>query len=74
VHSSGKTNSGKKGETSNSNLNRIRGKIVNKTNNGKLIIPQDKKELKELFRFLDEDYVTAPLTQRRCLINSKKYL
>jgi len=34
VHSSGKTNSGKKGETSNSNLNRIRGKIVNKTNNG----------------------------------------
>ena len=49
-------------------------KINIKTNDGKLIIPQDKKELKELIRFLDEDYVTAPLTQRRCLINSKKYL
>jgi len=49
-------------------------KINIKTNNGKLVIPQDKKELKELIRFLDEDYVTAPLTQRRCLINSKKYL
>ncbi len=43
-------------------------------NNGKLVIPQDKKHLKELIRFLDEDYVTAPLTKRRCLTNSKKYL
>ncbi len=49
-------------------------KINMKTNNGKLVIPKDKKELKELIRFLDEDYVTAPLTQRRCFINSKKYL
>ncbi len=45
-----------------------------KTKNGKLIIPQDKKELKELIRFLHEDYVTAPLTKRKCLINSKQYL
>ncbi|MBD3279905.1 DUF4868 domain-containing protein [Candidatus Dojkabacteria bacterium] len=44
------------------------------TNDGKLIIPKDKKELKELIRFLDEDYVTAPITKRRCLTNSKKYL
>ncbi len=43
-------------------------------NNGKLVIPQDKSQLKELIRFLDEDYVTAPLTKRRCLTNSKKYL
>lgn len=41
---------------------------------GKLIIPKDKKELKELIRFLDEDYVTAPLSKRKCLTNSKKYL
>lgn len=49
-------------------------KINIKTNNGKLVIPKDKKELKELIRFLDEDYVTAPLTKRRCLANSKIYL
>ena len=41
---------------------------------GKLVIPKDKKQLKELVRFLDEDYVTAPLTKRKCLTNSKKYL
>ena len=43
-------------------------------NNGKLVVPKDKKRIKELLRFLDEDYVTAPLTKRRCLTNSKKYL
>lgn len=42
--------------------------------NGKLVIPKDKKQLKELIRFLDEDYVTAPLTKRKCLTNSKQYL
>lgn len=41
---------------------------------GKLVIPKDKKKLKELIRFLDEDYVTAPLTKRKCLTNSKQYL
>jgi len=41
---------------------------------GKLVIPQDKKQLKELIRFLDEDYVTAPLSKRKCLTNSKQYL
>ncbi len=44
------------------------------TSNGKLVIPKDKKQLKKLIRFLDEDYVTAPLTKRRCLTNSKQYL
>lgn len=43
-------------------------------NNGKLVIPTEKKQIKELLRFLDEDYVTAPLTKRKCLTNSKKYL
>lgn len=46
--------------------------IVN--DDGKLVIPKDKKQLKELIRFLDEDYVTAPLTKRKCLTNSKEYL
>lgn len=46
--------------------------MVNDT--GKLVIPEDKKQLKELIRFLDEDYVTAPLTKRKCLTNSKQYL
>lgn len=41
---------------------------------GKLVIPEDKKQLKELIRFLDEDYVTVPLTKRKCLTNSKQYL
>ncbi len=41
---------------------------------GKLVIPGDKKQLKELIRFLDEEYVTAPQTKRKCLTNSKKYL
>lgn len=41
---------------------------------GKIVIPSDKRQLKELVRFLDEDYVTAPLTKRKCLTNSKKYL
>ena len=43
-------------------------------NDGKLVIPEDKKQLKELIRFLVEDYVTAPLTKRKCLTNSKQYL
>jgi len=41
---------------------------------GKLVVPQDKKQLKELIRFLDEEYFTAPLTKRKCLTNSKQYL
>ncbi|MBM7424071.1 Kiwa anti-phage protein KwaB-like domain-containing protein [Spongiibacter marinus] len=44
------------------------------TDDGKLLIPSDKKQFKELIRFLDEDYVTAPLTKRKCLTNSKQYL
>lgn len=47
---------------------------VTVTDDGKLLIPEDKKKLKELIRFLDEDYVTAPLTKRKCLTNSKQYL
>ncbi|MCG7589569.1 MULTISPECIES: Kiwa anti-phage protein KwaB-like domain-containing protein [unclassified Halomonas] len=48
--------------------------IITVNDDEKLVIPEDKKQLKELIRFLDEDYVTAPLTKRKCLTNSKKYL
>jgi len=44
------------------------------TNNGKIIIPYDKKKLKEFVKFLDEDYFIAPLTGRKCFTNSKKYI
>ncbi len=40
----------------------------------KLVIPKEKRVLKELIRFLDEDYVTTPITKRKCLTNSKTYL
>ena len=45
------------------------------TRNGKkIVIPSDKKKLKDLLRFLDEDYFTTTLTKRKCITNSKKYL
>jgi hypothetical protein len=47
---------------------------INVDEGGKLVMPSDKKQFKELIRFLDEDYVTAPLTKRKCLTNSKQYL
>ena len=43
-------------------------------NNGRLIIPEDRKRLKELIKFLDEDYFITSLTQQRCVTNSKIYL
>lgn len=47
---------------------------INISDDGKLIVPKDKKQLKELIRFLDEDYLLAPLSKRKCLTNSKQYL
>ena len=44
------------------------------TQNGKIIVPQKRKEIKQLLHFLNEDYFTTPLTQKRCITNSKKYL
>lgn len=49
-------------------------KINLKITGGRLIIPNDKKELKELIKFLDEDYFTTPFTKRKCLTNSKTYI
>jgi hypothetical protein len=43
-------------------------------NGKKIVLPTDKKELKNLLRFLDEDYFTTVLTKRKCLTNSKEYL
>jgi len=42
--------------------------------NDRILIPSDKKQLKDLLRFLDEDYFTATLTKRKCITNSKRYL
>ena len=39
-----------------------------------IVVPSDKAELKDLLRFLDEDYFTTILTNRKCITNSKKYL
>ncbi len=41
---------------------------------GKIVVPDEKKELIKLLRFLDEDYFDTVLTKRRCLTNSKQYL
>jgi hypothetical protein len=49
-------------------------RLVWLSKNGKILIPKDKKQFKELIRFLDGGYVTAPLTKRRHLTNSKQYL
>lgn len=38
----------------------------------KIIIPEDKKYLKTILRFLDEDYYKSPLLQNRYLTNSKR--
>lgn len=38
----------------------------------KIVIPEDKKELKALLRFLDEDYYKSPLLQNRYVTNSKR--
>lgn len=37
----------------------------------KLIIPDDKNSLKNLLRFLDEDYFITPITSTKCMTNSK---
>jgi hypothetical protein len=43
-------------------------------NSGKIVVPDSKKELIQLLRFLDEDYFDTVLTKRRCLTNSKMYI
>jgi hypothetical protein len=40
----------------------------------KLRFPKDKKQVKEIIRFLDEDYFISSLTKKKCLTNSKRYL
>lgn len=43
-------------------------------NGNKIVIPADTRQLKNILRFLDEDYFTTVLTRRKCLTNSKEYL
>ena len=40
--------------------------------NERILIPDTKKELKTILRFLDEDYYKSPLLQNRYLTNSKR--
>jgi hypothetical protein len=39
--------------------------------NDRLNIPNDKNAIKDLLRFLDEDYFITPITSTRCMTNSK---
>ena len=43
-------------------------------NNKKLVLPLNKKELKNLLRFLDEDFYTSGLSSNRFVSNSKRLL
>lgn len=40
--------------------------------NGQVTVPRDKQYVKRLIKFLDEDYFITPLTNRRCVTNSKR--
>jgi hypothetical protein len=40
----------------------------------KIVLPDDKNELMNVLRFLDEDYFNTVLTKRKCLTNSKEYI
>lgn len=41
-------------------------------NQDQIIIPNDKKELRRLLRFLNEDYYDSPLSENRYISNSKR--
>ncbi len=49
-------------------------KIPINIDNDRIIIPEDKKQLKEFIRFLCEDHFKAPLSKKRCRTNSKIYI
>ena len=44
------------------------------SSNGKILFPEERREIKELLRVVDEDYFTTAITQRKCITNSKKVL
>jgi hypothetical protein len=39
-----------------------------------IVFPKNKKTVKDIIKFLDEDYFITPLTKRKCVTNSKRYL
>ncbi|MGO4836899.1 hypothetical protein AB4144_32105, partial [Rhizobiaceae sp. 2RAB30] len=41
-------------------------------NNGRLVMPTDRAEIKKLLRFLDDGLYEAPLTKVRYVTNSKR--
>lgn len=46
--------------------------LVVSTDNGKVVVPGDKKEIKNLFRFLDDGIYQAALSSNRYVTNSKR--
>lgn len=40
----------------------------------KIVLPENRSELKNILRFLDEDYFNTVLTKRKCVTNSKTFL
>lgn len=42
------------------------------TDDGRIVLPQNKTELRRLLRFLDEDYYESPLSQTLFVTNSKR--
>ena len=48
--------------------------LHNKNGTDALVFPSDKKELKSLLKFLDEDYYTGPVSGSRYISNSKRQL
>jgi hypothetical protein len=40
--------------------------------NGQVYIPKDKHYLNQFIKFLDEDYFITPITNRKCVTNSKR--
>jgi len=47
-------------------------KVTEENEREQIKLPDEKKDLKEVLRFLDEDYYSGPITDTRYLSNSKK--
>ncbi|MCO4882706.1 Kiwa anti-phage protein KwaB-like domain-containing protein [Paraburkholderia caribensis] len=45
---------------------------MNVNEQGRIILPTNKTELRQILRFLDEDYYESPLSQSRFVSNSKR--
>jgi len=46
--------------------------VINKDNQYKIVLSEDRQKLKEILKFLDEDYFIGPLTERQYLSSAKE--